>query len=241
MSVLVPRRFLRLFVSDALNVSRDPVLILATALSVLPAIGLWLWMPAMDEAAAATFGIERFSRYIAPVALMLPAALIGWVAGFLLLEDRDENLLPALEVTPVGKAGFLAYRVTITALLSAAVTIPTLSVVAPGLDVTTATLLIALVPANAVLNAVVLPALARNKVEGLALTKLTNLAMIVPLLAAVPSPWRFAAAIFPSYWIGEVLGLGTAPLPLAIVASVAIAVHFAWTAAMFRLFIKRAP
>ncbi len=37
--------------------------------------------------------------------------LIGWVTGFLLLEDRDDGPLLAVDVTPIGKCGFLAYRV----------------------------------------------------------------------------------------------------------------------------------
>jgi hypothetical protein len=32
-----------------------------------------------------------------------------------MLEDRDDGALLALDVTPPGKAGFLAYRVTVTA------------------------------------------------------------------------------------------------------------------------------
>lgn len=241
MSVLAPRRFLRLLAADALSVSRDPVLLIAIAMSVLPALALWIWVGAMDEAALAAFGIEALSRYAAPVALMLPVALIGWVGGFLLLEDRDENLFPALDVTPVGKAGFLAYRLAGIVLAAAAVTAAALPVVTPDLDLAGAALLLVLVPANAVLAAVVLPALARNKVEGLALTKLTNLAMLIPLLAAIPSPWRLAAGIFPSYWIGEILELGATPLPLAVAAPIAIVVHFAWAAAMFRLFARRDP
>ena len=54
-------------------------------------------------------------RYLAPIVFVLPALLIAWVTGFLMLEDRDDRALLALDVTPPGKAGFLAYRVTVTA------------------------------------------------------------------------------------------------------------------------------
>ena len=56
---------------------------------------------------------------------------------------------------------------------------------------------------EAVIAAALLPALARNKVEGLALTKLTNIMAVVPLLALLPSPWRFAARAGAKLLAGE--------------------------------------
>lgn len=204
-NVFKPKRFRRLIVADALNVSRDPMLLFATAMAILPTLALWAFIPAIDAAAFAAFGIEHFSRFLLPVALMLPATLIGWVTGFLLLEDRDDGLLPVLDVTPVGKAGLLAYRTTITALIASAISIFALAVLGAGLDVWQCSLIVLLVAANAVVCSVILPVLARNRVEGLALTKVTNIMAIVPLLAAIPSPFRLLAGVVPSYWIGEAL------------------------------------
>ena len=55
--------------------------------------------------------------------MLRSCTLIGWVTGFLLLEDRDEGTLLALDVTPVGKSGFLLYRVGVTATLAVALTL----------------------------------------------------------------------------------------------------------------------
>jgi hypothetical protein len=241
LSALAPRRFGRLLVSDALNVGRDPVLIAACVMSVIPAIALFLTRDAIDRAALDAFGIAAFSRYIVPVALLLPAFLVGWVTGFLLLEDRDERTLTALDVTPVGKGGFLLYRTTMTALITAAITLLGLVLIAPDAGLGAQLLILVMVPAEAVLAAVILPALARNKVEGLALTKLTNIMSVVPLLAIIPSPLRLLGGIVPSYWIGELLGLsGTTPLPFWLIAVATAAVHLAWGYALFRLFLSRA-
>lgn len=240
LGVLLPRRFGRLLLSDAMNIGRDPMLLAAIVLSVVPAIAFHLTQAEMDAAALRAFGVEQFSRYVAPVALLVPAALIGWVTGFLLLEDRDDGPLTAVAVTPIGKGGFFAYRATVTVLVTAAVTLLGLRLIVPELGVGHSMLLLVLVPAEAVIAAVILPALARNKVEGLALTKLTNLAIIVPLLAALPSPWRFLGGVVPSYWIGELLGLsGSQSLPPAVLAAAAIAVHLAWGAVLYRWFVRR--
>jgi fluoroquinolone transport system permease protein len=238
--VIMPRRFGRLLLSDAMNIGRDPMLLFAIVLSVVPAIAFHLGQADMDAAALAAFGVERFSRYVAPVALLVPPFLIGWVTGFLLLEDRDDGPLAAVAVTPVGKGGFFAYRATVTVLVTAAVTVLGLRLILPELGPGQAVLLLVLVPGEAVIAALVLPAIARNKVEGLALTKLTNLAIIAPLLAIVPTPWRLLGGVVPSYWIGELLGLsGQSPLPMAALAGVAVSVHLAWGCLLYRLFVRR--
>jgi fluoroquinolone transport system permease protein len=211
LAVFYPRRFARLLASDAMSICRDPMLAFAIVLSTTPALAMLRWSGIMDAAVSQRFGIAEFSRYVAPVALLVPASLIGWVTGFLLLEDRDDGPLLALDVTPVGKVGFLCYRVAVTTLVVAALTLMATTVVTPTLGWPARTVVALLVAAAAVLSAIVLPALARNKVEGLALTKLTNFACVVPLVAIVPSPWRYAAGVIPTFWLGELLGLSRIP------------------------------
>ena len=229
-SVFAPRRFMRLLLSDAMSIRRDPMLALAIALSTTPALAMLRAREMMDVAALERLGVMDFSRYVAPVALLIPAFLIGWVTGFLLLEDRDDGPLLAVDVTPVGKVGFLWYRVTATAAVVLVLTLGASITVTPQLGAGRRLAAAVMVAAAAVLAAIILPAVARNKVEGLALTKLTNLASIVPLLAMVPSPWRYAAGIIPTYWLGELLAPPELrPLPLPWLLLTALASHVYWT------------
>lgn len=233
--VLRPRTFARLLSSDALNISRDPMLIFAIVMSILPAIGLSLGQRALDEAALSAFGLPDISRYLAMAVLVLPAVLIGWVTGFLLLEDRDDGVLVAVDVTPIGKTGFLLYRVTITAIVGAVITAGAVYLVAPWMEPAAKVIAVLFVAVEAVLAAVLLPAIARNKVEGLALTKLTNIAAVVPLLALIPSPWRYLAGIVPTYWIGELL-LPSPMVPLWAIVAAASLMHVGWLVSLVRLF-----
>lgn len=237
LSVFRPLRFARLMQADATNISRDPMLLIAIAMSLLPSIGLAWGRDALDRSVLVALGVADFSHYLLPVALLVPAMLIGWVTGFLLLEDRDEGTLPALDITPVGKRGFLAYRVSVTALVTALVTMLALRLLMPEMPMAMALALVVLVAAEAVAAAVVLPALARNKVEGLALTKLTNLMGVVPLVAIIGSPWRYVAGILPPFWIGEALELSGPPyLPMGMVVTLALLSHAAMIAGLFWLF-----
>jgi hypothetical protein len=241
LGLFAPRRLWRVISGDALNVGRDPMLLLAVAMSLLPALALHLARGPMDAAAVAAFGVAGISNVVVSAAVTIPAALIGWVTGFLLLEDRDEGTLLALDVTPVGKSGFLAYRAAITAALAVAVTLYAWPLLLPQVGAPLAFCLAALVALNAVSFAVVLPAIARNKVEGLAVTKLTNLLALAPLLAAIPSPWRYLGGVLPSFWIGELLGLaGPQGSPIWLAATLGLLINVAAVAALFRLFARRA-
>lgn len=241
LALLAPRRLGRLLASDAMNIGRDPMLLLALAMSFAPAAAFFVWRAAWDKAALNAFGIAELSRYAAPIALLIPAALVGWVTGFLMLEERDDGPLLAIDVTPVGKVGLLAYRATFTAAAAGMLTLiaagPIVPTASPGLTLALAIL----VAAAAVLAAFVLPAVARNKVEGLALTKITNLASVIPLVAIVPSPWRYLAGVVPTYWLGELLRLSTQTyLSLPVVLACAVLSHVTIGAGLLVLLRRRA-
>ncbi len=234
--VFRPKRFGQLFLSDAMNVSRDPTLMFATVLAILPAIAFHFGADAMDRAAFAAFGIEALSRYVAAIALCLPAFIIGWVTGFLFLEDRDDGPLLAVDVTPTGKSGFMAYRIAVTVVLAIAITLVDVAIMLPGAGLVEYMMLPAFVAMQAVAAALILPALARNKVEGLALTKLTNLMSLAPLLAILPSPVRYFGGVIPSFWVGEMLRLSShAYLSMGAIIGIGIVVHLAAIVGFYRL------
>lgn len=210
LSVFRPTRFFELMMSDASNISRDPTLVFAIILSIVPAIAISYWRVDIDSLMFSKFEVVSFTGYILALVICLPAFLIGWVTGFLFLEDRDDGVLLAIDITPIGKSGFFAYRVTITALITILITIFAMILLLPDLGWGMVLFVSFLVAVEAICAAFVLPAIARNKVEGLAVTKLTNIAIIVPLIAIIPSPFRYLGAIIPTYWIGELFQVSSA-------------------------------
>lgn len=235
-SIFAPHRVGRLLAADAKSVWRDPILGVALGMSLAIAPGLAAFSIQIDAVMADQFGLADASRLLVPMALVLPAMLVAWMVGFLLLEDRDDGALLAIAVTPVGRPAFLAWRSALAALLAALFCVYGCALVAPGLPLPLVGILAALIGAEAVAAAVILPALARNKVEGLALTKLTNLAALAPFLALLPAPWRYLGGIIPSYWIGELLLVPAGEaLPLAASVGLALVCHVAALLLVFRL------
>lgn len=236
-----PRRYVRLLAADAMNVGRDPVLAFTAVLSLVPIAVFAFFRGTIDAAALDAFGVAGFMRYVAPPALVLPAALLGWVAGFLLLEDRDEGTLTAVSVTPAGRVGYFAYRVSVSAFVVVVIVLAAMPVVAPEAGLATGVAVALMVGVEAAIIAALLPTIARNKVEGLALSKVMNLAILAPLAAIVSAPWRYVAGIVPSYWIGELLEMSDAVYltPPVIIAFAAV-IHAAALALSVRRYARSA-
>lgn len=237
---LSPHRLRMLAGADARNVLRDPVLLAVMVMAALPSIGLYIWGAALNGWARQALGFGEAAYYALPFVLTLPALLIGWVTGFLFLEDRDEGTLLALDITPLGKSGYAVYRIGYSALITFVLTFLAGQALLPDKAVAYSFLIATLVAAEAAASALILPAIARNKVEGLALTKLTNLLALAPYLALVPGPWRFVFAPLPGFWIGELLGLGGSPqLAWPVTVFLAVGTHALVLLLLAQLFRRR--
>ncbi|VAW21501.1 hypothetical protein MNBD_ALPHA11-1691, partial [hydrothermal vent metagenome] len=174
-SSFIPARLKGLFLGDVRNILREPVMLLVLAFAILPLLLFVLFQKPMNEAALSAWSIKEISRYVAPLVLLVPAYLIGWVTGFLILEERDEGPLLALSVTPIGKNGVAIYRAALASFMSGAIALISIPFLFPktGLLIIMTTVILCAMQA-AMVN-FVLPAIAKNKVQGLAMTKVINL------------------------------------------------------------------
>jgi fluoroquinolone transport system permease protein len=133
---------------------------------------------------------------------LIAAGMAGTVAGFLLLDQRDDQTLTAILVTPLRLGGYLQYRLTGVILVSAALG----SIMVP-LAALSETTLLQLVLSAAVaaplapIYALFLGTFAANKVQGFALAKAIGV-VFVPCVAAyfVAGPWQSAFGLLPHYW-----------------------------------------
>ena len=161
----------------------------------VPALGGWL-------AERHEFTLAPYYPLLASfLALMIPT-LLGSVVGFLLLDQRDDRTLTALQVTPLTLQGYLLYRAAVPISVSVVMTMAALSLcglVSLGVGpVFVASLLAAPV---ALLYALFVASFAKNKVQGFALMKGVGVLTWPPVFAwFVDSPWQLAFGLDPLYW-----------------------------------------
>lgn len=192
-----------LIVADARVLWRDPLLIWMTAVPV----GMALLIRWLAHALATMFpdSAPAFPEYYPLVMggyLMTAPGMIGFVIGFLLLDERDAGTLRALRVTPLSMRHYLAYRVAGPLVAGTASTIVGYPIAGLAPIEWQALAIIAVVAGLAApLLAFVLAASAPNKVAGFAVVKVLNSINLLPIAAFfLPRPMQYVAGIVPTYW-----------------------------------------
>jgi fluoroquinolone transport system permease protein len=189
---------------DLQSVRRDSLLRWMGLYPLLIALVLRWGVPMLSTQLARQYGFDLTPYYGLGMSFMieLMPLLSGMVVGFLLLDQRDDQTLIALQVTPLTVNGYLVYRIAVPMLLSVVTTL-LVFLIAGLIDVAPIPLAwIALGAAPlAPIYALVLASFAENKVQGLALVKGMGVIMLPPAIAYfVPTNWQLAFGLIPTYW-----------------------------------------
>ena len=168
---------------------------------------IW-FLPRITEFVADRWNVDiaaYHSVIISGFCVLGPPILVGAITAMQLLDDREQNTIAALRVTPVPPSAYPLYRMLVAFVLCAVS-------VAASLAITTA-----LSPSEwlrslpvAVLSGLLAPViglpmstLGRNKVEGLAVLRVVGMAVFtLPLVPffMLDSPWQVAFGVLPPYW-----------------------------------------
>ncbi len=202
---------------DLRNVRRDPLLAWALGMPFSVALALRWGLPALADWLARSYSFDLIPYYPLLVSgyFLVAPTFIGFVVGFLLLDERDDRVLDAMRVTPVSLRSLLTYRIGVPLVAGLVVTLAGYGLVGlvtlPASALLAATLLAAFA---APIQALFLVAFAENKVSGFALMKLYGAVTDLPIVAwFLPMPWQLAAGLLPSFWPMKVVWQASAGAP----------------------------
>lgn len=226
---------------DVHNVARDSMLRWVALFT--PAFGLLFRfaVPPIADALRRQFNFDLVAYYPLLMSFLplIVAGMIGTVVGFLLLDQRDDQTLSALLVTPLSLGDYLRYR--LSGLMLVSVGFGTLMVPLAGLTATT--------PLQAVVSAVTaaplaaiyalfLGTIAANKVQGFALAKAVGIVMVPCVMSYfVTSQWQSAFGLLPHYWPLKVFWLFDAGATRAALAHALIGL--AWQSVLLTVLVRR--
>lgn len=188
---------------------RDAMLVLVCLAPLLYGLFTKAVPPVLRHFVLESFVAPYYAVFDLFFALISPL-MFCFVAVMVLLEEADERLAVCLSVTPLGKGGYLASRLGLPALAALVVTLalyPLFHVT--ELRAPMALLLSLAGAAQAVVVTLLVSSLSANKLEGMALSKLTTL----PLLGGL-APFfltggiQYLAAPLPAFWMGLALREG---------------------------------
>lgn len=231
---------------DVRSVQRDSLLRWMLAFPVLIALLIRWGLPPV-----ATWLESRFQIAVRPylilfgsLIVMVTPMLYGTVIGFLLLDQRDDRTLSALQVTPLSSHGYLTYRVGLPMILSVPMTILALRLsglpaIGLGRELATAAAAAPLAPAFALF----LAGFAANKVQGFALMKAAGVINWPPILAwFVVPPWQWAFGLCPTFWPAKLywdLAAGSPAWIAALVGTVYLVALNLWLLRRFERVTRR--
>lgn len=198
-------------VASTVRVDRRTVLADGMVLAMLAGLPLLALAVRWLDGPGATWLATRHGLDVTPwldlartfVVVVHTPAMLGAVAGLAFCEDRDAGVLPALATTRASLVTLLAVRSGVVVTLATAA-------VAIGLPLSgghhplgvVGTLSTSLVAGTcALVPMTVLAALARDRVQGIALLKAITLPLYLPLAAwFVPPAWDAALLVVPTGW-----------------------------------------
>lgn len=203
------KKFTALFFGDMKNITRDSMLLISI---FTPFLLAFLMRPGLTFAREIlqrelSFDLSQYYALIMSVLILITPMMMGMLSGFLILDERDENILTFYSVTPLSKSGYLFYRVampTVISFLLSFFVFYYIGIVECRIEFLIPVLLICALESP--MMALFLGAFASNKVEGLALTKAFGILFIAPIAGYfIKSNWQYAAGIAPTYWVSKSL------------------------------------
>lgn len=219
---------------------RDVMLIAACIAPLFMGLLLRFGTPLLESALTDWLQIpEIIAPYYAAldiVLAMITPTMFCFVTAMVSLEETDEKTAAYLFITPLGRTGYLAARFGIPAVMSFVVTAILLPVFSLSpLSVLDIILLAVVGTLQGIFIAMLILALSSNKLEGMAITKLTSLVIFA---SAVPffvgSPVQFAASPLPAFWAGKAICDGS---PLYMLP--AIVLSLVWIFVLLKKFLRK--
>ncbi len=198
--------------NDLKLVRRDNLLFLMVVLPFVYAFTLRWAVPPITSALADKVDLTLYYPLIVSYLLIcVPPILFGMVIGFLLLDERDDDTLSALRVTPIPMNIYLFYRIMFPSVICIILTM----LIVPIAQLTTTPasrlwLITLLASTEAPIFALCMVPIAKNKVQGFAIMKGMGTIIALPLVAYFISPgYQMLIWIIPNFWPMKLFWIAT--------------------------------
>lgn len=190
---------------DFRNITRETILVIVTFVPVFVGLLARFGLPVVRELLLGFFDLSEHYLFIMSFLILMAPMMYGTVIGFILLDERDEDILTFISVTPLAKSGYLAYRLVSPVIVSFVFSFAVLIIAGlVRLDYLRLVPVALMAAMEAPMITLFLGAFAANKVEGLAVAKGLGLMDFAPFVGYfVKSEWQLAAGVLPTYWVAK--------------------------------------
>lgn len=193
------------------QISRDMMMALLCITPILAGLALHYGIPLIEQLLCSYFGrdsiIEPYYFVFDWLLALLPGMMFAFTGSLVILGEIDDKIAGYMAVTPAGNSGYLFSRLGYPAIIAVVFDYILLNIFSLS-NLSTRALLILCISSSlmGIITALVVIVASTNKVEGMAIGKLSGLisvGMFVPLLFSTPI--QYVTAFLPSFWIGKFL------------------------------------
>ncbi|HSJ68377.1 MAG TPA: hypothetical protein VK921_11900 [Anditalea sp.] len=185
--------------------------------------------------------VAEYHHLIMMGAAIQTAVMFGFITSFIILEEKDENVLQVIRILPISSFYFILYRMTFTffiSMLGALATISLGGLSYPGIN--SAILLSIQYGLAAPLIALTIITFAQNKIEGMAYFKAINLILLLPLASFfIKGDFRYIFSLIPSYWTYTLFVQSYQELTVLLYFAIGLAVYGSYLTLLYFQFRKR--
>jgi len=192
--------YIAILAADYKNTRRDPILLLMLWLPLFMLLIIRYGLPVLVHQLPL---LANYYQEIIAFFALLNAVFPGFILSFIILDEKDLQLIPIIKTTPVSLSGFLWVRIgflVIYGFLSSLILVVFNGVY--GIAFLKAMAISILCTLNAPILILLITTLAKNKVEGLTYLKVANIILFIPAIAMfIDTKWELFLGIFPAFWI----------------------------------------
>lgn len=199
----------RMFQYMIKQVRREMMLILLMVAPILIGIFFRLGVPFLEKNVLIRYGLESllvpYYEIFSWILALVTGMLFAFIGGLVVLGELDENVAKYILVTPAGAGGYLVSRIILPAVVSGMAAILLIPIFALSeIRIAVLTVMVLSTVLSGIVTALLVVAISSNKVEGMAVGKLSGLfgmTFFLPLF--VKGPIRYLFVLFPMYHIGD--------------------------------------
>lgn len=190
---------------------RDPMMVFLLVYPIILAVFVRFGVPYAEE--QFNFSLAAYDHIIAATMMLLTAAITGGIIGFSILDDRDDKILYAIDVSPVSFNVFMGFRFAICfALTYISCILAILIADFEGIPLYAMLLIPVTISLFSSVSAMFVNFFASNKVEGFAMMKAGAMIVVFPIASLFFTDFKeFFFGFEPNFW--SVKALSAAMLP----------------------------
>lgn len=207
-------------------VRKDKMLFAAMIAPLLAGIAIHFAIPVAEKELTAMTGraavLAPYYSLVDVFFASLTPVMYCFIAAMVVLEEHDDHIDCYLFVTGLGRNGYFISRIALPTLFAFVITVALLPVFGlTELSVVEILFLSLAGSLQGIIIALMVVTLSTNKLEGMAVTKVSSLLMLgafVPYF--VSGPLQYGVSVLPSFWMGKALAEQE---PLSMVLTIVVA------------------